>query len=84
MAAELDNMKRLSKVRVDVIEVDPTKFVFRVQYSILADDDSVLYRHGVSQDLSQVGGVSEYTIAQMNTWATGKARADARARYGRD
>ena len=82
-AGELANMRELDHVAVDVIRIEVARKNFVVTYSICADDGEVMYRETFEADLSGVAGIGDYTLAQMQAWATGAAVADASAKYGK-
>ena len=81
-AGELTNMRALDHVTVDVINIEVARKNFVVSYSIKAADNAVMYRETFEADLSGVPNIGNYTLAQMVTWATGAAVADAEAKYG--
>jgi len=82
MAGELINMKVMSRVRVDLITINPVNKVFTVDYAIVDAAGGLLYAESVHKDLSKVPNIGAYTLAQMNDWAIGAAVTDAEDKYG--
>ena len=87
MSSNLENMKVLAAVEVrtildNIITLSPLRLIMEVQYDILSNDGSVLYREKFSADMSNVPNIGTKTLQERYNWALSEAKKDAEAKYG--
>ena len=81
---ELDNMKRLSDVKIQSISiVSEDQVIFTIRYAVIAGDGTIMYQTNFTRDMTNIPNIGSYTIAQMRAWAKSEAVKDAKVKWGK-
>lgn len=85
----LSGMRNLHEARIDrvtdlLVEFEPEfKMIVQVDYTILSNDEAVMYSESFSRDVSKVAGMEAMNAQERYDALLPFAVADAEAKYGR-
>jgi len=86
---DLDNMKRLAKVKIDEMRLAPLalepalRLVMDVGYSVISDEGTVLYTDRVADDVSDKPNIGEKNFGQLMSLAVTMAKRQAKKKWGK-